>query len=182
MNHPARRPNSFSLVEVVLALGIAAFSLLTVTVLLPLGIKNNCTSSEETNAANVLTSLEGDLRNTHPKLNSGKSRFFSLVLPYKIDATTQRVVVNDAVQINTLSTDYSVGLSDDGQVVAYTSSAPRPRYQVSVIYTQIPAAGSSAPIQARLIVNWPAKTTLKALTSAGNLNEFVEAYVAFPAP
>ena len=171
------------MVEIVLALGIVAFALLALMALLPVGIKSNQISTEETQAACILTTLEADLRNTHPAANNGLSQLLGLTLPYQTNASNQ-ISVNTALALNKVSSLYSVGVNDDGTPVAYTSTAPRPRYQASVIYTQAPAANSLTPVHARLIVNWPpcTGTTPAQLTSAASVSGFVEAYVTFPQP
>ncbi len=176
--------NGFSLVEVVLALGVVSFALLAIVALLPAGIKNNKISTEETRATCLLTTLEADLRNTHPLANSGKSQLFGLLLPYKWDSSTSRVSLNSALSVNSITTSTSVGITETQSAVAYSSTNPRPRYQATVIYTQVPSASSAAPVLARLIVSWPAMTTtsVSQLTSSTNVLGFVETCVAFPAP
>jgi len=172
------------LVEVVMALGIATFALISLLALLPVGIKTNQVSAEETRAALILGALDADLRNTHPLAKAGASQLFGLTLPYKMDATGTRVILNTGVSTNTLSAAYSTGLKDDETPVSYATSAPPARYQATVIYTQVPAAGSDAPIHARLIVNWPAVNTgdPTRLVSLKSVAGYVESYVTFPAP
>lgn len=175
--------NGFSLIEVVLALGIVAFAMLTVIAFLPIGIKSNQISTDETRAANILTLLEADLRTPS---TTGTSQFFGGIKPpYSMDAATGQSTWNGSLpSINSLSKDNSTGIQEDGTLLSYTSINPRPRYQVSVIYTYIPSTGSLAPIRARLIVNWPAMNTtdITKLTSPTAVAGFVETYVAFPAP
>lgn len=177
--------SGFSLVEVAMALGVVSFALLSLVALLPVGIKTNQISAEETRAAYLLSTLEADLRNTHPLAKAnGTSRLFSLTLPYRMDANGTRVVQNTAVLLNTLSASYSTGLNEDATTLSYASTSPRPRYQATVLYTQVPTAGSGAPIHARLIVNWPAVNTtdITKLTSLKTVLGYVEIYVTFPAP
>lgn len=170
---------AFSLVEVVLALGIMAFCLVPLLALLPAGMKSNQVSAEEIRAVNLLTVLEADLRNTHPAANQGKSQLFGLALPYVTNASG--LALNPALVTNTVSSANSIGLQDDETPTNYAAS-PRPRYQASVIYTSVPASGK-APTEARLIVNWPATNTIfpRDLVS-GNGGGFVETIVTFPAP
>ena len=177
------RTRGFTLVEVVLALGLLTFVGVALMALLPVGIRSNQVSAEESEAANLLTMLESDLRGTHPSANSGKSRHFGLTLPYTLNAGGQ-TVLNTAVQINTFSPSYSTGWTDRGAVVPYTATS-HPRYQASVIYTQLPTATTpGSPIQARLIVNWPAISAQSpaSLTSPKSVSGFVETWVTFPSP
>ncbi len=171
------------MVEIVLALGIVAFALLTLIALLPAGMKSNQNSTEETQAISLLTTLEADLRNTHPAANNGLSQLFGLALPYQI-GSNNRLTVNTTLETNRVSSLYSVGVKDDGTTIDYTSTNLRLRYQASIIYTQVPAANSLTPIHARLIVNWPPcnATEPSALISPGKVRGFVETYVTFPQP
>lgn len=177
------RRSGFSLVEVVMALGIVSFALVSLVMLLPIGVKTNKISSEETRASLILTSLEADLRNTHPEANGGKSLLYGLPLPYVV--SNSQLILNTTLTPNSLSPLNSIGLTDYAQTVAI-SSLPPARYQASVIYTKISTANStsSAPIQARLIVNWPAinTTSVSRLTTEPSVAGFVETYVTFPAP
>lgn len=171
------------MVEIVLALGIVAFALLTLVALLPAGMKSNQVSTEETRAASLLTMLEADLRNTHPAANNGRSLLFGLALPYQTN-TSSRVVANSALEVNKVSTNYSAGVQDDGTPVAYTAANRVARYQASVIYTSNAGAGDLSPTHARLIVNWPSfnATNPAQLTSLASVSGFVETYVTFPQP
>lgn len=172
----------FSLVEVVMALGVATFALVGLMALLPAGIKTDQISAEETRAALLLGMMEADLRNTHPAANSGKSRLLGLALPYKVDPSG-RVILDTGVAVGVVNANDSVGLDDVETPRAYTS-LPKPRYQATVIYEQVPGASSAAPTHARLIVNWPAVNTTDPvkLTTLPGVSGYVEAYVTFPAP
>jgi len=57
---------AFSLVEVTLALGIAAFCLLAIFGLLPAGIKSQQNAIGQTMAAGIATGIIADLRTTSP--------------------------------------------------------------------------------------------------------------------
>lgn len=171
--------HGFSLVEVALAIGIVAFALLSLMALLPLGVKSNQISAEETKAAGILTMLEADLRNTHPLKNAGKSSLFGLDLPYRTDPDSGMHLTNTALVTGKL---YSTGLDLSEQPVVISSSS-RPRFQASVIY-RLPAPGSMLPIEARLVVNWPAVSTSDPadLINREKVSGYVEAQVAFPQP
>ena len=55
---------AFSLVEVTLALGVAAFCLLAVLGLLPVGVQTNRNASSQTIASNIIATVVSDLRTT----------------------------------------------------------------------------------------------------------------------
>jgi len=81
MNARDARDSGFSLVEVVIAMGIAAFCLVAMLGLLPSGLKQVKISSEETAATAVMTSLVTDLRNTPPGTNATNSPLFQIPIP-----------------------------------------------------------------------------------------------------
>lgn len=167
----------FSLVEVVLAIGVVSFALLSIMALLPLGLKTNRISAEESRAANILTAVEGDLRNS--SAGTGTSLIYELPTPYKATAGPPAGVVFNTPAANTV---FTKGLGEDE---VPTTAAPGVRYQVSVIYTKLPAAGSLSPMEARLIVNWPSLAASSAATNLTDLSKvtgYVESYVTFPAP
>jgi type II secretory pathway pseudopilin PulG len=68
----------FSLVEVTLALGIAAFCLIAVFGLVPVGVQTNRNATSQTTATNILSSVVSDIR-ASPKASSS-----SLTAKYKI--------------------------------------------------------------------------------------------------
>src|SRR6266478_5842762 len=57
-----RRVHAFSLVEVTLALGIAAFCLLAVFGLMPIGVQTNRNTTSQTAAANIMAAVIADMR------------------------------------------------------------------------------------------------------------------------
>jgi len=69
MNSPRNSPPAFSLIEVTLALGIAAFCLLTVFGLLPLGLNSSQNAAEQTTVAGIATAISSDFHGT-PSISS----------------------------------------------------------------------------------------------------------------
>src|SRR5437667_9994670 len=65
---------AFSLVEVTLAIGIAAFCLLTVFALMPIAVLANRNATSQTAAASILRGVAADLRAT-PKTNNASTQF-----------------------------------------------------------------------------------------------------------
>src|SRR5438034_11731020 len=55
---------AFSLIEVTLALGIAAFCLIAVFGLIPVGVQTNRNATSQTAATNIMASLVADMRAT----------------------------------------------------------------------------------------------------------------------
>lgn len=178
------RRRGFSLIEVVIALGVVSYALLLIVALVPHGVKTNKASALETRATCILSLVEADLRNSHPLVNDGKSKYFGLQLPYALNAA-KRVIVNPALSENTLSTANSTGLDDNEMPVIGTANLTP--FQVAVVYTRLPVTSSgttNSPVEARLIVRWPyvGTSNLSSLSSASTDGGYVESFVAFPAP
>jgi|SRR6184192_3510800 len=69
-----RRIDAFSLVELTLALGIAAFCLIAVFGLMPVGVQTNRNATSQTAATNIMAAVVSDLRAT-PKANTTSAQF-----------------------------------------------------------------------------------------------------------
>jgi uncharacterized protein (TIGR02598 family) len=65
---------AFSLVEVTLALGIAAFCLIAIFGLMPVGVQTNRNATSQTAATNIVAAVVADLRAT-PKTSLTSSQF-----------------------------------------------------------------------------------------------------------
>lgn len=150
MNRRIHFSAGFSLVEVTLALGVAAFCLIALFGLLPLGVQTNQGAISQTAAASVLSSVAADLRAT-PRT--------SLTSPlYGITFGTATFRYFDA----------------EGRSVIPTDASTNPRYRVTITFPAGPV-GAFAPTFASLKVTWPALVDPATSTPAG----FVETFVAF---
>jgi uncharacterized protein (TIGR02598 family) len=145
-----RRSNcAFSLVEVTLALGIAAFCLIAVFGLMPVGLQTNRNATSQTAATNIIAAVVADLRAT-PKNSSTSSQF------------------------NITFGTNPPPIYFDGQGQAASSLVPasptpfQPRYQLNITWT-----GSAALRYADLKVTWPAPATPTNATGS------VETFAAF---
>src|SRR4026207_1558234 len=65
---------AFSLVELTLALGIAAFCLIAVFGLVPVGVQTNRNATSQTTATNILSSVISDIR-ASPKGSSTTAKY-----------------------------------------------------------------------------------------------------------
>lgn len=149
----SRRVNcsaGFSLVEVTLALGIAAFCLITLFGLLPLGVKTNQSSISQTAAAAVLSSVMADLRAT-PKTNPTSRQ-------YEITVGTPRILYFDG----------------EGRAVTPADPNASPRYRLTITFPPNPA-GTLAPTFVTLKISWPALVDPATTTGV----DFVETFAAF---
>ena len=150
MNRQSHFSAGFSLVEVTLALGVAAFCLIALFGLLPLGIQTNQSSISQTAAASVLSSVSADLRTT-PKT--------SLTSPqYDITFGTAKFLYFDG----------------EGRALIPTDPNATLRYRVTITFPASPV-GACASTFVRLKVTWPALVDPETTTPAG----FVETFAAF---
>lgn len=97
---PDRLYRGFSLVEVTLALGVAAVSLITVFGLLATGIQTHQTSVEESASSDLLAAVAADLRatpRTTPPGGATTSLQFGISIPANpVNATTSSTLYFDA--------------------------------------------------------------------------------------
>lgn len=146
---------AFSLVEVTLALGIAAFCLLGVFGLMPIGIQTNRSAASQTAATNIAAAVIADLRGT-PVANGTSLQFcisFGSPTTLYFDSSGR------------CSTDLA-GLT--GPCGASWVPALSARYQLNITWT-----GSSSLRYADLKITWPAAATTV------NANGAVEIFAAF---
>jgi uncharacterized protein (TIGR02598 family) len=123
----------FSLVEVTIALGVAALCLLAVFGLLPIGVQTNRAATAETAAGSILSSVTADLRST-PKVNTTSTQF--------------------AISFGTATTLYF-----DGEGRFSSTLDANSRYRVTITFPASPT-GAFAPTYAHLRVSWPAQATV----------------------
>lgn len=145
-------PTAFSLVEVVLAVGIATFGILLVVGLLPVGMQSTRTSLEETAAINFMGAIIIDRQAT----------------PY--DQTSKIYALPALTDGMTAAVSGVFGVTEGNQ---HTTQLDKARYRVS--YTLMPPAqGSLDPFRLWLNVSWPADND--------NPGESVEGVATFPQP
>jgi type II secretory pathway pseudopilin PulG len=148
----ARCPKAFSLVEVVLALGVATFAILVIVALLPVGIKSTKDSLDETGAVNVLSQVIADRQATPP-------------------ASTSMLYGLPALTSTTTPVTNFFGILPNNQ--SSGANLSRAHYRVDVIV--MPPEAGLDPYEAYLKVSWPA---LANSTNAGS----VETVATFPQP
>src|SRR6266496_2277169 len=141
---------AFSLVEVTLAIGIAAFCLITVIGLIPVGVQVNRNATSQTSATNIMAAVVADLRSTS-KTNFGSARF-GITIPSNhtsgADSTCQRCA---QCWNNQTQTKY---LDDAGTLVASTAA----RYRVTLTLVQNPSATTATgALFYDIRTTWPAQ-------------------------
>ena len=154
----SRRPNclvAFSLVEVVIALGIVSFALLTIVALLPLGLTSESNSNHETAAVDLMHGLVSDLALT-PLANTSSIRFGITPLP------------GNAINSTPPSTNY---VTSDLQITNVASAAT---YRVVLhYYPANTSTGQLTPPGALIQIFWPA-------VSQNSFQGSYESYTTFP--
>lgn len=147
----------FSLVEVTLALGIAAFCLIAVFGLMPVSVQTNRNAISQTAGTNIVAAVVADLRAT-PKTSTTSQQF-------GINMPANAISPPDPPPCSGTQTIY---LNTAGQVV--TADA---RYRVVVTFIRNPSAtATTGATYARLKVSWPAPTDPCATTPSGSVEMF----------
>ncbi len=120
---PLREPEAFSLVEVVLAVGVIAFALIAILGVLPVGLATQHSAQDDTRAAqiagSILSSIASQAQANWPSVNIPLPSPSPTPTPYSLhlDRTTTPYVP-------------SLGAANDGTLVG-TYSAGMP-YQISI--------------------------------------------------
>jgi uncharacterized protein (TIGR02598 family) len=155
MNRSISAAAAFSLVEVTFALGIAAFCLIAVFGLMPVGVQTNRNATSQTAASNIIAAVVSDLRAT-PTTTNTSSQF---CIPF---GTATTLYFDSAGQC---SSDLAGTTSACGVGLA---PALQSRYKVSIAWS-----ASTFLRYADLKVSWPAAAT------TANANGAVELFAAF---
>ena len=138
---------AFSLIEITLALGIAAFCLLTVFALVPIAVLANRNATSQTAATNIMASVIADMR----------------------AAGTASTSQQYGITFGTPKTLYF-----DGTGQATPLLGPNSRYRASVTWNTSNLTGSCSPTLpcADLKVTWPAAADPATTTPSGSAEMF----------
>ena len=186
---PGLKPgaNGFSLVEVVIALGIIAFTFITLTGLLGMGLANDQKSSQQTVATNIVTSIVTDLRSTPAYSTTGKTSRYGLALPTSA-ASSSTNPLSGVSPTYLYFDDYQNAIGSP--VSTLPSPAPAGAVYLATIYLTnlvsvgplavVPATSSSSSSasltqstdMARVIVSWPAQTKTVPVGAVDVVTEF----------
>ena len=158
--HRARSIKAFSLVEVVVALGVTIFCLIVLFGLLSIGLRSNRTTIEQAGATSILSAAVADLYATPQTVPTGAATI-SQQYGIKIPANP----VTTATPITTLYFPANGQLSTNATAV---NSA----YRLTVTPI-VPSTGGGARTSTFLdvIVSWPASVNTNAAT--GTVETFV---------
>jgi uncharacterized protein (TIGR02598 family) len=155
----ARSTAAFSLVEVVIALGVTIFCLIALFGLLSVGLRSNQTTIEQGGASTVLSAVISDLYATPVTIPSGgatNSLQFNIQIP-----------ANPVAAATPVTTLYFAGGS-----LTTNSTAANSAYRLTV--TPIPTVPTSAVRTATfldLTVTWPASVSVA--NASGSVETFV---------
>jgi len=133
--------DSFSLVELTLALGIAAVCLISVFGLLPVGLKSNHNAISQSASASIIAAVVADMRAT-PKAATTSTQY--------------------AVSFGTAKTIY---FDNEGAIAA--SLGPTSRYRLDIEFPPNPKTGAAT--FAYLKVTWPAAASPASATGASEV-------------
>ena len=153
--------DGFSLVEVTLALGIAAFCLIAVFGLIPVAALTNRNATSQTRATNITAAVIADLRAT-PKTNSASLQF---AIPFFTTNTTRYFDSQGQCSCDSAGTQRPNPLTRTCS--ASWSPALQPRYRVTITWS-----GSTSLPYADLKVTWPAEVDPTTTTPSGSTEMF----------
>lgn len=145
MNGRKKSISAFSLVEVVLALGVVVFCLFSVFGLLALGVTSTQSSTAQTVGANVLTQIAADLQATPNPSPKGTIATNSLIYGIPIPVTASGATVTTATT--------NLYIADDG----VATNASNSRYRLNV--WTMSATTNRQETVVRLLLTWPAGAT-----------------------
>ena len=138
-----RLTHAFSLVEVTLALGVAAVSLLVIFSLLPIGVQTNQRSIEQTASVDLLSAVAADLRATPvttPRGGATTSTQFGINIPAAGGTGSTTLFFNSAGQSS-------------------TSQQSDSRYRMTVTFPST-GGGAKTATFVDLKVTWPAAAAI----------------------
>jgi uncharacterized protein (TIGR02598 family) len=133
---------AFSLVELVIALGVAGFCLFAVFGLMPVGMQTNRNATSQTAATNIIAGIVADLRAT----------------PAAATTSPQFAI--------TFGTDKTLYFDTSGQ--ASTSLSTDSRYRLSITWNSAPTGLHYAALK----VTWPAAGDPAVTTPSGSVETF----------
>ena len=142
---------AFSLVELTLAIGVAAFALIAVFGLMPVGVQTNRNATSQTAASNIIASVIADMRATTSSTSP----------QYGITFGTARTLYFDGAGA------CSINVNGSTKVDLSAWSPPlQTRYQLNITFPW--TSGNTRG--ANLKVTWPAAAT--ATTASGSTEMF----------
>ena len=170
MNSPRNSSPAFSLIEVTLALGIAAFCLLTVFGLLPLGLNSTQNAAEQTTVAGIATAISADLHGTPSISSTGAT---TTQFGFVISGTNSGVSpTQPRTQTLFFGQDGSpvTGVGDDATAQRPSGASTEPaRYRATIRISPDPTlfkiTSSTTLYKVWILITWPALADPTALNT-----------------
>jgi type II secretory pathway pseudopilin PulG len=172
MNHRTRR-NAFSLTELTLALGVAAFCLLAVFGLMPVGVQTNRNATSQTTAANIAALAVADLRAA--KTGPGVGSPMLGITPIPTDPTSPpQFVPPDVVPCSGGQTSATSQIRYfDGPGQASSSISSSSLYRLIVTFVKNTTATPTMGVTyVNIKVTWPAAVDPCMTTPGGSVQMF----------
>jgi uncharacterized protein (TIGR02598 family) len=155
------RLTAFSLVEVTLAVGIAAFCLLTIMALFPTGLATNQITIQQTVNTSLAAAIAADLRAT-PITSSTSSRY-GVTIP----------ATGSATHTIFLQHDETVGAQDADAV-----PSQNPKYRATITFTAPNNSSQKTATGVRILITWPALADPVAIATPSKYTGAYEVYTA----
>jgi uncharacterized protein (TIGR02598 family) len=158
MKPPVHQNAGFSLVEVTLALGVAAICLLVLLGLLPTGIKTQLGGAQQTIANQIMTVILSDLR-ADVRLPPGQASKEG-ASGFGLHGHWAQVATPDTLWFN-----------QQGKWLQLNGNAPAAAtFRVKITYFSPPTTSTSV---ASIVVTWPAQVDPSTTTPAGSVQQFI---------
>jgi uncharacterized protein (TIGR02598 family) len=139
------RQRAFSLVELTLAIGVAAFCLVAVFGLLPVGVQTNRIATSQTAANHIFTRVIADLRATPATTPRGAAK-----------ASVQYGISIPANPVTSVSADQIMYFAEDGTFSSSVQADSRFRLTVRFLPNDPLTAPARSSTRVYLRVTWPA--------------------------
>jgi uncharacterized protein (TIGR02598 family) len=148
---------AFSLTEVVIAIGVAAFCLIAIFGMIPAGLNSNQASLRETLSASLTSAIVSDLRATPVAAAPATSSIYRITLPSAGSSATTAFFLNE-----------------DGATNDLNDPAVPPTYRAAVVVTSPTNRSAST---ARIFLSWPALASPSASGLPTNFTDSFETVV-----
>ena len=162
MKPERRRPSGFSLVEVTLALGVAAFCLVTIFALLPTSFRTNQITIQQTADTTLAKAIAADLQTT-PKTASDSPRY-GITFPV------------------TGTASHTIFLREDGTATGAQDSdadpSQNPMYRATITFNAPANASQKTATGIRIRLTWPALADKSAAATPTNYTGAYEVFTA----
>ena len=158
MRHPLRKAAGFSLVEIVIALGVAAFALVAIMGMLPMGLKTQQASIQQTTANEIMAAILNDLR-------------ADVVLPPGQASKEQDSGFGLHGRWQNVATPATLYFTNEGnQTGSVNQTGTGAVFRAKIQYLFPPSATTTV---ANVIITWPAQVDPTTVLPAGSVGTYI---------